>query len=141
MAVDLGTKRIGIAVSDPDGLFASPLMVISRKGGAQDLREVAELARDYEVGTVVVGLPVNLRGEVSVAAENMQGEIEQLRKLLEVPVETYDERLTSAAANKSMQSGGLGREDRKDKVDKVAAAMLLQTYLDKIRLANGSQEE
>ena len=141
MAVDLGTKRIGIAVSDPDGLFASPLMVISRKGGAQDLREVAELARDYDVGTVVVGLPVNLRGEVSVAAENMQREIEQLRKLLEVPLETYDERLTSAAANKSMQSGGLGREDRKDKVDKVAAAMLLQSYLDKIRLANGSQEE
>jgi len=85
MAVDLGTKRIGIAVSDPDGLFASPLMVISRKGGAQDLREVAEVARDYEVGVVVVGLPVNLRGELAVAAENMSREIEQLRKLLEVP--------------------------------------------------------
>ncbi|MHB8995814.1 MAG: Holliday junction resolvase RuvX [Armatimonadota bacterium] len=141
MAVDLGTKRIGIAVSDPDGLFASPLMVISRKGGAQDLREVASLARDYEVGTVVVGLPVNLRGELATAAENMSREIEQLRKLLEVPVETYDERLTSAAANKSMQSGGLGREDRKDKVDKVAAAMLLQSYLDKIRFAHGSSEE
>lgn len=141
MAVDLGTKRIGIAVSDPDGLFASPLMVISRKGGAQDLREVAEVARDYEVGMVVVGLPVNLRGELATAAQNMSREIEQLRELLEVPVETYDERLTSAAANKSMQSGGLGREDRKDKVDKVAAAMLLQSYLDKIRFAHGSSEE
>lgn len=141
MAVDLGTKRIGIAMSDPDGMFASPLTVITRKGGAQDLREVVALAKDYDVETMVVGLPVNLRGEQSVAAENAQKEIAQLRKLAEIPVETYDERLTSAAANKSMQQSGMGREDRKDKVDKVAAAMLLQSYLDKIRLQNVSEED
>lgn len=141
MAVDLGTKRIGIAVSDPDGMFASPLTVITRKGGGQDLRTVVELASDYDVETMVVGLPVNLRGEQSVAAENAQKEIAQLRKLAEIPVETYDERLTSAAANKSMQQSGMGREDRKDKVDKVAAAMLLQSYLDKIRLQNGSPQD
>lgn len=141
MAVDLGTKRIGIAVSDPDGMFASPLTVITRKGGAQDLRAVVALAKDYEVETLVVGLPVNLRGEQSVAAENAGREIAQLRKLAEVPVETYDERLTSAAANKSMQQGGLGREERKDRVDKVAAAMLLQSYLDKIRLRHGLEED
>lgn len=141
MAVDLGSKRIGIALSDPDGRFASPLMVLSRKGGAQDLREVIEIARDYEVGTIVVGLPVNLRGEQSVAAENAQREIEKLRTLTDLPVETYDERLTSAAAHKSMQQSGLGREQRKDRVDKVAAAMLLQTYLDQIRLSDGRSEE
>jgi len=141
MAVDLGTKRIGIAVSDPEGMFASPLRVIQRKGGAQDLREVALVAKDYEVGTLVVGLPVNLRGEHSVAADNAQKEIAQLRAATTIPVETYDERLTSAAANKSMQQGGLGREDRKDRVDKVAAAMLLQSYLDKIRLKHDAPEE
>lgn len=122
-------------------MFASPLLVITRKGGAQDLREVIALAQDYEVGTLVVGLPVNLRGEHAVAAENAEREIAQLRKLTDLPVETYDERLTSAAANKSMQQGGLGREDRKERVDKVAAAMLLQSYLDKIRLHHGSPEE
>jgi putative Holliday junction resolvase len=141
MAVDLGTKRIGIAVSDPDGMFASPLTVISRKGGAQDLREVARLAGDYDVGVIVVGMPVNLRGEASIAAEKASGEIEQLRRLVEVPVEALDERLTSAAANKSMLSGGLKREERKDKVDKVAAAMLLQSYLDKIRLEDAARED
>ena len=70
-----------------------------------------------------------------------RGRLSSFANCLRCPVETYDERLTSAAANKSMQSGGLGREDRKDKVDKVAAAMLLQSYLDKIRFAHGSSEE
>lgn len=122
-------------------MFASPLMVITRKGGAQDLREVVALAKDYDVETMVVGLPVNLRGERSVAAENAQKEIDQLRTLADIPVEAYDERLTSAAANKSMLQSGMGRDDRKDKVDKVAAAMLLQSYLDKIRLHNGSSQD
>lgn len=140
MGVDLGTKRIGIAVSDPDGLFASPLLVIQRRGGAADLREIAALVQDYEVGTVVVGLPVDLRGQAGVAAQKMAGELRRLRELLAVPVVERDERLTSAAANKSMLAGGLRREERKERVDKVAAAMLLQSHLDQIRLAHDADE-
>lgn len=141
MAVDLGTKRIGIALSDPDGLFASPLTVVQRKGGRQDLQEVADLARDYQVDVIVVGLPVDLRGQEAIAAEKAQVEIEQLRQLTPLPVETYDERMTSVAAQKAMREGGAGREQRKDNIDKVAAAMLLQSYLDKIRLHNGPSQD
>lgn len=141
MAVDLGSKRIGIALSDPDGLFASPLLVIERKGGKRDLEEVARLAVDYEAETLVVGMPVNLRGERSIAAEKAAAEVRQLVRLLAIPVVTYDERLTSAAANKSLLGGGLGREARKSVVDKVAAAMLLQSYLDSLRLQDASRKE
>ena len=141
LAVDLGTKRIGIAVSDPDGRFASPLTVIQRRGGVQDLRAVARLVEDYEVGLVVVGMPVNLRGEMALAAERASVEIEQLRGLLSVPLETYDERLTSAAAGRAMLDGGLRRQERKDRVDKVAAALLLQSYLDRMRFEHAPPQE
>lgn len=141
MGVDLGSKRIGIALSDPDGMFASPLTVVARKGGRQDLQEVADLAKDYQAELIVVGLPLNLKGESSVAAENMLREIEQLRQLAGVPVETYDERLTSAAASKVLIGGGMRREQRKDNIDKVAAALLLQSYLDRLRLQNAPEQK
>lgn len=141
MGVDLGSKRIGIALSDPRGTFASPLTVVTRRGGRQDLQEVADLAKDYQADVIVVGLPLNLRGESSVAVENMAREIEQLREVAAVPVETYDERLTSAAASKVLIGGGMKREQRKDNIDKVAAAMLLQSYLDRIRLKNAAEQQ
>lgn len=141
MGVDLGSKRIGIALSDPGGTFASPLTVVTRRGGRQDLQEVADLARDYQADVIVVGLPLNLKGESSVAVKNMTREIEQLRELSRVPVETYDERLTSAAASKVLIGGGMKREQRKDNIDKVAAAMLLQSYLDRIRLKNAAEQQ
>ncbi|MBU0607213.1 MAG: Holliday junction resolvase RuvX, partial [Armatimonadetes bacterium] len=139
MGVDLGSKRIGIALSDPTGTIASPLLVISRKGGKQDLAEIVELARDYDVEMIVVGLPVDLKGEQGVAAQNAQVEIEALRELAPVPVETTDERLTSAAAGRALRDGGLDSRAQRGVVDKVAAAMLLQSYLEQRRQHNASQ--
>jgi putative Holliday junction resolvase len=140
MGVDLGTKRIGIALSDPMGMIASPLLVIQRAGGARDLQEVATLARDYDVGAIVVGLPVDLKGQQGVAAQNTLAEIEQLRGMAGIPVETYDERLTSAAAARTLRDGGLDSRGQRGLVDKVAAALLLQSYLEQRRYRDASQQ-
>jgi putative Holliday junction resolvase len=142
MGVDLGTKRIGIALSDPTGMVASPLLVIARKGGKQDLQEVVRLARDYDVESIVVGLPVDLKGELGVAAQKAQTEIEQLRTLAApVPVQAYDERLTSAAAQRAMSDSGVDSRQQRGQVDKVAAALLLQSYLDRQRHQDASPPE
>ena len=138
MGVDLGTKRIGIALSDPMGMIASPFAVIGRKGGKADLQEVVAIAQDYDVEMIVVGIPVDLKGQQGVAAQHVSGEIEQLRSLASVPVETYDERLTSAAAQRALRSGGLDSRGQRGVVDKVAAAMLLQSYLEQHRQHDAS---
>jgi len=141
IGVDLGTKRIGIALSDPTGMIASPLLVIDRKGGKRDLQEIVELVRDYSVERIVVGLPVDLKGEQGVAAQKALAEIEQLRALAPVPVATFDERLTSAAAQRALRAGGLDSRGQRGVVDKVAAAMLLQSYLEQQRQRDASQQE
>lgn len=140
MGVDLGTKRIGIALSDPTGMIASPLLVIDRKGGQHDLQEIARLARDYEVGEIVVGMPTDLRGEHGVAAQHAQAEIDQLRAITDLPVRVYDERLTSAAAQRTLRAGGLDTRGQRGVIDKVAAALLLQSYLDRQRHQDASQQ-
>ena len=133
MGVDLGSKRIGIALSDPTGMMASPLLVIQRKGGKQDLAEVVRLALDYDAEAIVVGLPVDLKGELGIAAQKAQVEIEQLRALTDLPVHVYDERLTSAAAQRAMSDGGVDSRRQRGQVDKIAATLLLQSYLDRHR--------
>lgn len=130
LAVDLGTKRIGLALSDPDGVIASPLFVLQRQGGKADLAEVADIAKDYEAGEIVVGLPVNLRGEEAEAAQNARREIATLQKLTPLPVVVCDERLTSAVAQRGLREGGLSSRQQRGMVDKLAATVLLQTYLE-----------
>lgn len=138
LAIDLGTKRIGLALSDPDGVIALPLRVLERKGGAADLKEIAGIACDYEVGEIVVGLPINLRGEHGPAAQAALAQVEALRGLVEVPVSVYDERMTTAVADRGMRASGLDGRQRRAVVDKVAATVLLQSYLDHRRREHGS---
>ena len=138
MGVDLGTKRIGIALSDPTGMIASPLLVIARKGGKADLDEVVRIAADYDVEMIVVGLPVDLKGLQGVAVQNALPEIEQLRRLAAVPVEVYDERMTSAVAQRTLREGGMDSRGQRGVVDKIAAALLLQSYLDRQRQQDAS---
>lgn len=97
------------------------------------MREIAQIAADYEAAVIVVGLPLNLRGEHALAAEGAQAEVERLRQLTVLPVEMLDERLTTAAAEKALLSGGLSRERRREVIDKIAATLLLQGYLDAMR--------
>jgi putative holliday junction resolvase len=138
LGVDLGTKRIGLALSDPDGAIALPLRVLERKGGKADLKEIAGIADEYEVGEIVVGLPINLRGEHGPAAQEALKQVEALRRLSGLPVALCDERMTTAVADRGMRAGGLDGRQRRAVVDKVAATVLLQSYLDHRRREHGS---
>ena len=131
LGVDPGSKRIGVAVSDLSGSIASPLVVIQRsKSKRHDLDELARLARDEEAEVIVYGLPLNMDGSMSKAAKAATFEAKQLATLVDVPVEMHDERLTTVSADRSMMEAGLDARQRRVRVDKVAAAIMLQSWLD-----------
>jgi putative Holliday junction resolvase len=141
LGVDLGERRIGLAVSDPLGLIASPLEVLSIEPDEDAAALIAERARELEAECIVVGMPITLRGEIGPAAERMQAVVEALREAAEVPVETWDERLTSAVAARSMAEAGYTERDRRGHLDKVAAALILQNWLDRQRADGGGAGE
>jgi putative Holliday junction resolvase len=130
LGVDLGSKRIGIAVSDRSGTIASPLTVIRRSSASRDLEAIARLARDEEVEVIVVGLPLTLDGEIGPAAKAARAEAARLATVVDVPVETHDERLTTVTAERSLVEAGVRGPERRHLVDKVAAAVMLQSWLD-----------
>jgi putative holliday junction resolvase len=131
LGVDLGSKRIGIAVSDRSGTIASPLLVLQRsKSRRHDLTEIARLAVEHEVEAIVVGLPLSMSGEMGPAAKAAASEAERLATFVDVPVVTHDERLTTVSADRSMRDASLRAPERRQRVDKVAAAIILQSWLD-----------
>ncbi len=137
LGVDVGERRIGLAVSDPSGLIASPLEVLLRSPGDDAVGEIVARAEELGAEVIVVGMPVDLRGELGVAAQDMERFVEALRARSSAPVETCDERLTSVAAARAMREAGLTERDRRGQVDKVAAALLLQSWLDARRAEAG----
>lgn len=131
LGVDLGSKRIGIAVSDRSGTIASPLTVIQRSGSvARDHRAIADLVAEEEAVAVVVGLPLNMNGSVGPAAQAAIKEAKALATVVNVPVHTSDERRTTVTADRAMMEAGMNAQARRKVVDKVAAAVLLQHWLD-----------
>jgi putative Holliday junction resolvase len=131
LALDLGTKRIGVAVSDPTGTLASPLEVLTRSGDrALDHQRIGQLVADTGAERVVVGLPLSLDGSIGPAAAAVLEEVHELAAALGVPVETYDERLTTVTADRALSERGLRAEARRRVVDKAAATVLLQAWLD-----------
>lgn len=139
VALDLGTRRIGVAVSDSGGTMATPYSTIQRSGDATaDRARVAEIVAEVEAAMVVVGLPLSMDGSEGPAARAALDEAEALRQVLDVPVECQDERLTSVTANRSLTEAGVtGRRRRRARaagaVDQAAAAVLLQSWLDSHR--------
>jgi putative holliday junction resolvase len=132
LALDLGTKRIGVAVSDRNGTIASPLTVITRSGRvADDHARIATLVAEEEAERVVVGLPLSLDGRSGPAAKAAQAETDLLAAALAVPVESFDERMTTVTAERALKEAGLRTEGRRRVVDKVAAAVILQAWLDR----------
>lgn len=130
MALDVGEKTIGVAISDEFGIVASPLTTIMRTASEKaDLREVVRLVELHKVSTVVVGLPRMLSGEEAVQAEKIRSFTEKLARRLRVPVELWDERLSTVEANRSLIEAGKSRAKRKRVVDQVAAALILRSYL------------
>ena len=131
VALDLGARRIGIAVSDVTGTLASPHLVLERSGDlSADHRRVAEIVAEVGAERVVVGLPLSLSGATGPAARAAADEAVALASAVGVPVEMLDERLTTVSADRALRAGGTRARARRGVVDKVAAAVLLQTWLD-----------
>lgn len=134
VALDLGKRRVGVAVSDSGGMMAVPSTTLERTGDdARDRARVAEAVRELDAERVVVGLPLSLDGAEGPAAVWARAEAAALAALLDVPVELYDERMTTVSAQRSLAAAGVKGRDRRRVVDQVAASVLLQAWLDGTR--------
>jgi putative holliday junction resolvase len=131
LAVDFGTKRMGLAVSDAVGLTAQGLPSLERTRRHDDLRHIQQLAEDYSVERVLLGHPISQSGEETAMSRQVASFAQKLRERLSCPVDLWDERLTSAEASRMLRSSGIGIEKRRRAVDRVAATLLLQSYLDR----------
>ncbi len=134
LGVDVGSVRVGVAVSDPDGVLATPLVTLRRDAQDRtDLAHLVELAAKYEVLEVVVGLPTTLAGRSGPAAEAAQAYAAELRDRVDVPVTMADERLSTVAAERTLAARGVRGRRRRAVVDQAAAVLILQGHLDALR--------
>jgi len=132
LALDHGTKRIGVAVSDETKTIAQPLEYIPAEPFGDFLSRLKKLLVEKEIDLVLIGMPRNMDGTYGPAAQKVQAFVAVLRGAITVPIKTWDERLTSSQASRILIQGNVRRDKRKEKVDKMAAAILLQSYLDGI---------
>jgi len=130
LALDHGTKRIGVAVSDETKTIALPLEYIPAEPFADFLVRLKKLLAEKEADLVLIGLPRNMDGSYGPAAQKVEAFVAVLKSAITVPIKMWDERLTSTMANRAMIQGNVRRDKRKEKVDAMAAAILLQSYLD-----------
>ena len=133
LALDVGERRIGVAVSDPMGIIASPLTVVERVGGTRDYERLLALAEEQEAERILVGMPVSMDGAARMQARAVQRFIDKLAELSPLPIDTLDERLTTVEADRRMIEAGASRSKRRSERDAVAAAVLLQAYLESRR--------
>jgi putative Holliday junction resolvase len=132
LALDHGTVRIGVAVSDELKMLAHPLEFIPAEPFNAFVDRLKLLIREREVEQIVVGMPRNMDGSYGPAAEKVRQFIIVLKEIISIPIRLWDERLTSVQANRLMSERGVKTKDKREKVDKMAAALLLQSYLDAI---------
>lgn len=129
LGLDVGSVRVGVALSDPLGMTAQPLEVIERRS-TNPFQRIAALVAEHEVRRIVVGNPLRLNGESGLAAQAVDKFVGELRRHVAVPMELWDERMSTAQAERVMVTAGARRDKRKQAIDKVAAALILQSYLD-----------
>lgn len=130
LGVDVGDRRIGLAISDPNGQVAVPLRVLHRTAPDGAIDAIGALVAEEDVDGIVVGLPLSLDGSVGQQAESVQEFVRELLTVVKVPVTLWDERLSTVQAEELLRSGGLGWRKRKAEQDSLAAAIILQGYLD-----------
>lgn len=141
MGLDVGDKTIGVAVSDELGFGAHPVTVIRRTDSVRkDIGRVRELAEEHNVERIIVGVPIMLAGTTGVQAEKVLAFIEEMRKRIRTPIETWDERLTTSEVERMLIETGHRREKRREIIDKHAAAVILQSYMDRQKHAARSEE-
>jgi len=131
LGIDYGSKRVGLAVSDEMGIIATPLRVVIVNGVESAVSEVKKVCAEKEIGTIVVGLPLNMNGTSGPAVEGVVAFAALLREKTGLPVETWDERLSTAMVERAMIDGDARREKRRDIRDQLAAQVILQSYLDR----------
>ena len=132
LALDHGTKRIGVAISDETAIIAQPLEFLAAEPLEDFLKRLEDIIDSREVGEILVGIPRNMNGTYGPAPVRARHFVDCLRGAFAIPVKTWDERLTSVQANRFLIETGMRREKRKTKVDQTAAAILLQSYLDSL---------
>ena len=133
MGLDMGSHTIGLAISDESGLIAQSLETIRRKSMEEDLKEITRVIDQFKIEKIVVGLPKNMNGTLGKQAEMVLEWIESLKKRISLPVVTWDERLTTVGATKILLEADLSRKKRKKVIDLLAAALILQGFLDQNR--------
>lgn len=132
LALDYGTKRVGVALSDETKLIAQPLEYIPLHPFNGLIERLKQLLAEQQVELILVGMPRNMDGTYGPAASKVQEFVASLRFAVPAPIKTWDERLTTAQANRLLVEGKVRRQERKQKIDKMAAAILLQSYLDSL---------
>ncbi len=140
MALDLGEKYIGVAISDPLGLTSAGLLKIDRKSIKKDLYEIHRLVEEYAAERVVLGLPLNMNGTRGPAAEHAEAFARRLKGRLRVPVTMWDERLSTVTAEKVLIEGDVRRKERREVIDKMAAVVILQSYLDFLKSTHNKSQ-
>lgn len=132
LGLDIGDRTIGVAISDPLGFTAQGITTIRRKNIEYDIEELLKICKEYNVDTIISGLPKNMNGTIGPQGEKVMSFCEILKEHIEVPIKFWDERLTTVAAHKAMLEADMSRSKRKKVVDKIAATYILQGYLDSI---------
>jgi putative Holliday junction resolvase len=130
MGLDVGRVRVGVALSDPLGYTAQPLLTLWRKSRSEDLRSLLRLIRKHEIAEIVVGNPLHMSGDVSPWATKVQEFADDLRERSKLPIHLWDERLSSVAAHEILDEAGHDRRDRKYVIDQVAAVIILRGWME-----------
>lgn len=128
--MDVGSRRIGLAVSDPLGITAQGLDTIHRQNKRRDFAELERVIRDHDVSEIVMGLPLRMSGAEGIQAEKMQAFADEIRRRFKLPVHLWDERLTSAQANRLLRETDMSIKQRGAVVDQMAAVLILQNWMD-----------
>lgn len=132
LGLDIGDRTIGVAISDPLGYTAQGVTTIRRKNEDKDIEELIKLCKEYNVETIISGLPKNMNGTIGPQSEKVLAFCGILKNKIDVPIKMWDERLTTVAAQRAMLEADLSRAKRKKIVDKMAATYILQGYLDSL---------
>lgn len=130
MGLDLGTKTIGVAVSDPLNIMAQPVETLKRKNLLQDIGHLKEIINQYDVGEIVIGLPLNMNGSPGSMSESVVSFQKKLALAVNLPVNVWDERLSTQAVQRLLIDADVSRQKRRKVVDKLAAVFILQGYMD-----------
>lgn len=141
LALDLGDKRIGVALSDPTQTLASPHTIIERVSDEQAIRDILKIATENKVNLIIVGLPRSMDGSIGHQAEKVQSFTGQLEKQTTIPIEYCDERFTTVTAMRLKQESSAKKLKRKTRFDAMAAAIILQEYLDEQAAAKKQEED